>query len=108
MWDVNDKTEKLQMAEGDFGIALPVIIRGTTLTASDTIRFTFKTAVNGELVLEKDFSNPVNNTVQLVFSEAESSLFEVGDYVYSLDWYQSGVFMCNIIRAAIFKVVDKA
>ena len=54
-WNVTNLN--LSMAEGDYGIALPV---------------------------------------------------PVGGYVYCLDWYQNGNFMCNIIPSAQFKVVDKA
>jgi len=108
MWDVNDKTEKLQMAEGDYGIELPVTVHGTTLGENDTLLFTFKAALNGATILTKEYGNPTDNTVNLEFTEAESALFGVGDYVYSLDWYQSGSFMCNLIRCAVFVVVDKA
>lgn len=105
MWRVSGNT--LTAAEGDYGIQLPVTVSGTTLTASDTLKFTFKSSVNGETVLEKELT-PTNNTVDLEFTSADSELFEVGAYVYSLDWYQNGVFMCNLIPHGIFKVVDKA
>ena len=106
MWNVSGQT--LVMAEGDFGINLPVKISGTTLGASDSVKLTFKAARNGAEILVKDFSDIAQNTVQLELTEAESALFPVGSYVYSLDWYNSGVFMCNIIPAATLKVVDKA
>ncbi len=106
MWQVN--AQNLTMTEGDFGIQLPVTISGTTFAASDSVKITFKDKPNGDTILEKDFTNIQNNTVNLGLTEAESALFPVGAYVYSLDWYQSGSFMCNIIREATFKVVDKA
>ena len=106
MWNANGST--LQMAEGDYGIELPVVISGTTLVAADTLRFTFKSAPNQQTILEKEYTNIQNNTVNLVFTEAESELFTVGTYFYCLDWYQNGNFMCNIIPQAVFKVVDKA
>lgn len=31
-----------------------------------------------------------------------------GFYTYSLDWYQDGAFLCNIIPAGEFRVVVKA
>lgn len=98
----------LQMVEGDYGIALPVEISGTTLGENDSVKITFKDSANGETLLEKDFSGIVENTINLELTEAESGLFGIGTYVFSLDWYQSGSFMCNIIPIAILKVVDKA
>lgn len=105
MWVVNDKT--ISMAEGDYGIQLPGTIKGTTFTANDVIKFTFKTAKNGTTVLTKEYT-PVNGAVNLELTEAESALFKPGSYVYSVDWYQAGNFMCNIIDVSSFKVVDKA
>lgn len=106
MWKVTANT--ITMAEGDFGVSLPVTISGTTFTASDTIRVSILTAMNGETILEKEFTAVDDNTVNLELTQAESELLSVGAYVYRLDWYQSGVFMCNIIPFAGFKVVDKA
>ena len=97
----------LSMAEGDFGVSLPVTISGAALGSQDSVKMTFKTALNGEMILEKNFSGIVENTVNLEFTEAETALFRVGTYVYSLDWYQNGNFMCNIIPIGLFKVVDK-
>lgn len=105
MWYVSGYN--LQMAEADFGLALPVTVTGAELRANDTLRFTFKTAPNGETVLTKEYT-PQANAAALELTEAESALFSVGEYVYSLDWYQSGVFMCNIIPVGTLKVVDKA
>lgn len=105
-WNVTNHA--LSMTEGDYGIALPVEIKGTTLGAQDSIKLTFKTAVNGDEILSKDFNGITDNTVSLELTEEESALFSVGSYVYCLDWYQNGSFMCNIIPSAQFKVVDKA
>ena len=106
MWNVSGTT--LVMAEGDYGIKLPVTISGATLSASDSLRFTFKNQMNGDIMLVKDFDNVQQSTVNLELTEAESALFPVGNYVYSLDWFQDGNFMCNIIPTASIKVVDKA
>lgn len=95
------------MAEGDYGLQLPVTVTGTTMTENDRLLFTFKTARNGETVLQKEYT-PQENTVNLELTEAESELFSPGAYIYALDWYQAGSFMCNIIAAGILKVVDKA
>ena len=96
------------MTEGDYGIELPVTISGTTLSASDSVKITIKSAVNGTVILEKAFTAITENTINLALAEEESELLTVGAYVYTLDWYQDGVFMCNIIPSAIFEVVDKA
>lgn len=104
MWNVIGLN--LQMTEGDFGVELPITVSGVTLGAQDSVKFTLKAAPNGETILTKDFSNIQQNTVQLIFTENETP--QVGAYVYSLDWYQLGTFMCNIIPCAAFKVVDKA
>lgn len=104
-WIVNGTD--LRMSEKDFGVGLPVTVSGTTLGASDTLRFTFKDAVNGETILTKEYT-PTNNTVQLELTEAESDLFSPAAYVYSLDWYQNGAFMYNIVEVGAFKVGDKA
>lgn len=98
----------LQMVEGDYGIELPVSVTGTTIGPSETLKFTFKDKVNGTIIMEKDFVPVTDNTVNLVFTEEESALFPVGQYVYSIDWFSDGVFSCNILPAAQFKVVDKA
>lgn len=105
-WKVTNQS--LSMAEGDYGIAVPMRITGVPFGEQDSIRFTFKTEMNGEIVLEKTFSDIRDGTVDLEFTEAESGLFPVGSYVYSVDWYQSGRFMCNLVPASFLKVVDKA
>lgn len=106
MWEVYKHT--LQMVEGDFGLALPFGVKGTTITANDTLRFTFKDKLNGTTILTKEYTDIQENTAQLILTEEESALFPVGDYVYSLDWYQDGAFMGNLIKCAAFKVVEKA
>lgn len=104
-WSVKNTT--LSMAEGDWGVALPITVDEVTFTENDVLKFTFKDQNNGNTLLIKEYP-PVENTVNLSFTEAETALFPVGQYVYSLDWYQSGAFLCNIIPTATLKVVDKA
>ena len=106
MWSVNGNN--ITMCEGDFGVRLPITITGPTFTAADEAKLTIKAAMNGDAILEKTFDNISQNTVNLDFAEAESALLPVGSYVYRLDWYQDGQFLCNIIPTAAFKVVDKA
>ena len=97
----------ISMVEGDFGFPLPVTFTGATVTAADSLKYVFKNTVNGDTILEKEII-PVDNVGALELTEAESALFPVGQYVYRLDWYQDGEFMCNIVPAGIFKVVEKA
>lgn len=106
MWAVSGNN--LKMCEDDFGIQLPITVQGVTLTNADSLRFTFKNIVNGDTILVKEFDSITDNKVNLELTEAETVLFPVGNYVYSLDWYQNGLFLCNIIPSASFKVVDKA
>lgn len=105
-WEVNGYD--IAKTENDYGIELPLELSGMTLGAQDCIKIIFKDKKNGEVILEKDFDNIQHNTVNIVFTEEESALFPVGNYVYSLDWYQDGNFMCNVIGCANLRVVDKA
>lgn len=106
MWEVSGYN--LQMVVGDYGMALPVAIVGTELTSGDSIKFAFKRTVRGGSVLEKEYGNIENNTVNLVFSASDSEKFSIGSYVFSMDWYRDGQFMCNIIPVGSLKVVEKA
>lgn len=106
MWNVIGTN--ITMAEKDYGIQLPITVNGTQLTAQDSIRITIKNVMNGMTILVKDFDGITNNTFDLELTEEETELFAVGSYVYSMDWYQDGEFMCNIIPVSSFKVVDKA
>jgi hypothetical protein len=105
-WKVTGQS--LTMVEGDFGIKLPVTVSGIEFGTQDSIKVVFKTERNGSVLLEKSFTGIAENTFDIELTEAESALFPVGAYVYTLDWYQDGNFMCNIIPCADFKVVDKA
>ena len=104
-WTVN--SNNLIMCEGDYGVELPITISGVTFAQTDALKFTFKSKVNGDTILEKTYT-PNQNKVTLVLTYEETALFPVGNYVYSLDWYQDGAFLCNVIPTAAFKVVDKA
>lgn len=104
MWNVNGIT--LNMTEGDWGVKLPVTVTGVTFTANDSVRIKIQ---RGETtIIEKEYTNITQNTFDLEFTEAESALLPVGSYLYSLDWYQDGAFMCNIIPSGLFLVGDKA
>ena len=107
MWKARDI--EISMAEGDYGIKLPITIHDVEFSSSDSIKITIKKRPNDEEdVLEKTFDGIQDNTIQLELTKQESDKLPVGTYVYRLDWYQNGVFMCNIVLCATFKVVDKA
>lgn len=104
MWNVNGTM--LTMAEGDWGVKLPVTVSGVTFANNDSVKIVIK---SGETtIIEKEYTSITQNTVNIELTEAESALLPVGSYVYRLDWYQDGAFMCNIIPISTFKVVDKA
>lgn len=106
MWIVYGNA--LEMTEGDYGVELPVTLEGANLGEGDTLKFTFKRASDGDVILEKEYSDPTDNTVFLKFDEADSELFEANKaYVYSIDWYQEGEFLCNVIPRGNFRVVNK-
>lgn len=106
MWAVSGQT--LTMTERDWGVELPIRINGATFSERDEVHLTIKTSQNGKAVIKKIFSNITQNTVKLTFTKEESTALKAGNYVYTLDWYQEGTFLCNIIPSAVFKVVDKA
>lgn len=106
MWVVNG--QDLKMTEGDYGVELPITFSDATLTNADAMKLTIKAAPNGTALIEKTFTGISENTVILKLTAAESALLPVGKYVYLLDWYQDGEFLCNAIPNAAFKVVDKA
>lgn len=106
MWNVNGNT--ITMVEGDYGIKLPITISGATLASGDSVKLTIKRNQNGAAVLEKDYGTFAQNAFNFELTAQESALLKVGSYVYSLDWYQDGNFLCNIIPTALFRVVDKA
>lgn len=105
MWNVSGQDVK--MCEGDWGIELPFKVLDTTLTANDSLKLTIKAVINGSVVLEKNYSNISNNTINVSLTEHESELFKVGTYIYALDWYQNGSFYCNLIPAAKWIVGEK-
>lgn len=105
-WTVNGNY--WQMCEGDFGIALPVTIDDVTFSAQDAVKFVVKDRTNGNTILEKEFTNIDRSTVNIELTSAETASLPAGSYVFSLDWYQNGHFMCNIIPIGGFRVVEKA
>lgn len=95
----------ITMAVGDFGIKLPVTLSDITITSADEFRI--RITKGGAAVVELTFSDIENNTFDIELTREQSDKLRVGNYLYSLDWYQNGHFMCNVIPAASFKVVAK-
>ena len=115
MWIVNGK--EICMTKGDYGINLPITINGITFGQNDEIRFTLKRKQDHcynnsqpahQVVLTKTYTDIQQNTINLELTKEETDKLNVGAYIYSLDWYQSDQFMCNLIPSASFKVVEKA
>lgn len=105
MWNVSGIN--ISMTEGDYGIPLPMTIKGATISAQESVKITFKKQKNGNAILVKEYSF-TNNTAWLEFTANESALFPVGQYYYTIDWYRNGVFLCNIVPVGSFNVGGKA
>ena len=108
MWNIKGKNSTdITMTEGDFGVEMSIEIDGFSISSSDTIELTVKKTRNGKAILEKTFTINDDNTIDLVFTEAESDDLKVGTYIYRLDIYRNGVFMYNVVNNAKLKVEDK-
>lgn len=106
MWKASGTT--IEMAEGDYGISLPIKINGITFGESDSVKFRVTDGRTRQELLELDFDHITQNTVEIVLTEAQSEALPAGEHSYTLDWYRDGVFMCNIIPFGVFRVVKKA
>jgi len=109
MWNVKNKNSTdLTMCEGDYGIEFPFTFEGFPISTLDTLKLTVKKEKNGDPYIEKEFTVDGSFTIQLSFTEEESAMLTPGTYIYILDWYSSGVFMCNMVNNSKLKVEDKA
>lgn len=99
MWSVDEND--ITMCEGDYGIELPISVEGAELGDGDYLKIIVKDTMNGTQKLSKDFTDALS------LDSGDLTNLAVGKYVYSLDWYHNGTFMCNIIPKAKFTVVDK-
>ena len=107
MWAV--KGNNIEMTEGDWGVTLPITVSvGATITASDQFKLEILDGHNGNVIISKDYSNISNSTINLALTSAETAKLKPMSYVWRLDWYQAGSFLCSIVPEASFKVVDKA
>ena len=105
MWNTVGKA--ITMTEGDWGVALPATLSGITMAQNDELRLTIKKAAGGEALVTKEYSDISQNQISIVLTEAESAKLPAGSYVYGIDWYQDGAFMCCVVERAAFKVVRK-
>lgn len=109
MWAKLDRNgDSISMIQHDFGIALPTTIKGLDVSQTGSVRIQVKKEKKGEVLVEKNYDYIEDNTLFFELTEEESELLTPGSYVYVLDWYESGAFMCNIVNGARFKVVEKA
>lgn len=95
----------ITMTAGDYGIKLPVMLSNITITSAD--EFSIRITKGGAAIVELTFSDIQDNTFDIELTREQSDKLRVGNYLYSLDWYQNGHFMCNIIPTSSFKVVTK-
>ena len=109
MWElINKNGNDVSFIEGEYGLALPITLTGVDIGPSDSVLITIKTGKNGNVILEKEYTDIQNGQVDLVLSESESAKFAPGNYVYNLDWYLDGIFNGTVINGAKIRVVDKA
>lgn len=100
----------ITIAEGDFGLILPIELtpeEGELITEDTNFQINIFKKINTEPLVSKVYSNIENDTIEFELTENESLLLKRGEYVYDLDWYQNGVFMCNILPKQKFSVIEK-
>lgn len=109
MWNKKNKNSTdLVMDEGDFGVEIDIGIYGVSISPSDTIRITVCKEKNGDIVVQKEYTDiPDDDTISLAWTEEETALLTPGTYVYVLDWYRNGVFMYCIVNNSKLQVRDK-
>lgn len=99
--------KKIVMTEEDFGLILPIRITGATFQSGDNIKIEIKDKKDGDAIIQKEFTNIQDNTINFRLTEQESALLPKGTYIYVLDWYRNGSFLCNIVPSGVFEVEDK-
>lgn len=103
---MNEENKTITMVEGEFGVSLPITIVGAEMTDEDNLLFTIKNADNEEII-NKQFTNIIDNTIDFVLTKLESDKLKKGYYFYSIDWFRNDEFMANIINGEIFHVEGK-
>ena len=97
----------ITMTEKDYGITLPIKIKGAVCEANDKIKLTIKKDFGAEIILEKTFENIQDNTLNFMLTKEESEKLTPRSYIYILDWYRDEVFLCNIVREGLIQIERK-
>lgn len=108
---IDEENKTLEMVEGDFGLILPIeleVDNDETITSDDSFSIKIYKEINGQAIIEKNYSNLQDNTINFQLSKEESERLLVGRYFYDLDWYQGNTFLGNIIAKAYLTVREKA
>lgn len=106
----NKNPLRIIMTEGDFGLILSIEItpeEGELITQDTNFQINIFKEINEEPLISKTYSNIENNIIPFELTEEESLLLPVGKYIYDLDWYENGAFMCNIIAKEKYTVIEK-
>ncbi|MBO5143035.1 MAG: hypothetical protein J6C46_08650 [Clostridia bacterium] len=98
---------KLEMTEGDYGTALPMVISGGVLDTDEKIKISIYDYKTHVIKVVKEYSNITNGTFDFSLTKEESALLPVGDYVYSVEWFQEDTFVGTLINAEDFTVKGK-
>ena len=98
----------ITMTEGDFGNVLPITVNIGEITSDDCFAIKIFKELNTKPILSKPYSNIQSNTIEFSLTQEETFLLPTGKYFYDLDWYQNGVFMCNLVKKKLYSVEDKA
>lgn len=96
---------KITMTEGDYGVSLPIHFIDAGFESNDSIKVTIM--VDSDTSIEKTYTEIVDDTIDFSLTEAESNLLPVGFYLYSIEWYQDGVFKDCILEKSPFVVSER-
>lgn len=105
MFIVDEKTKKISMNEGDFGIILPIVFNGDILD-TDTINFIIRDLQKNEII-NKEF-NTSNKILNLKFTEEEIKLLPKGNYYYGMKQFRNNVLINSVAVKKIFIVEEGA
>ena len=114
MFVVSD-AHNIFMSEGDYGVALPFTFSGISIAPQDELKLTIMDPKDDTTIIEKTFipeRKPINGLIQnnsfnLELTLSETGLLKPGSYVYLIDWYQEGHFLCNLLPATRWVVMGK-
>lgn len=108
MINADEDSLNIEMVEGDYGIVLPIIIKNEAITSVDKFSIKIFKEVNTEAIIEKEYRNIKENTINFMLTKEDSNKLKPGKYLYDLDWFQNDVFLSNILRKKKFTVQEKA